>query len=156
MTKKVDINEIGSVGLQRVIHKRRRTLGDPLSVGKRTTKHKAAEGFRTEGERERSALSLRQQKHKGLLGGGSSEKIKNRRIGFSENGATAYTKIYHLVTENSGWIQGAINPAHKGYCTPMTKETCTPARKALAQRFKKAGKREGTEKGGKTGWKGKV
>lgn len=37
------------------------------------------------------------------------------------------------------WIQGAINPKHKGYCTPMTKATCTPARKALALRFKKGG-----------------
>jgi hypothetical protein len=34
------------------------------------------------------------------------------------------------------WIQGAINPAHKGYCTPMSKPTCTPRRKALARRFK--------------------
>jgi len=37
------------------------------------------------------------------------------------------------------WIQKAINPKHKGYCTPMTKKTCTPARKALAKRFKKGG-----------------
>jgi len=37
------------------------------------------------------------------------------------------------------WIQGAINPKHKGYCTPMTKATCTPRRKALAMRFKKGG-----------------
>jgi hypothetical protein len=35
------------------------------------------------------------------------------------------------------WIQKAINPKHKGYCTPMTKATCTPRRKALAMRFKK-------------------
>lgn len=35
------------------------------------------------------------------------------------------------------WIQKAVNPSHKGYCTPMTKSTCTPRRKALAQRFKK-------------------
>lgn len=35
------------------------------------------------------------------------------------------------------WIQGAVNPAHKGYCTPMTKSTCTPRRKALAKTFKK-------------------
>lgn len=34
------------------------------------------------------------------------------------------------------WIQGAVNPKHKGYCTPMTKKTCTPKRKALALRFK--------------------
>jgi hypothetical protein len=34
------------------------------------------------------------------------------------------------------WIQKAIDPEHKGYCTPMTKKTCTPRRKALAKRFK--------------------
>ena len=34
------------------------------------------------------------------------------------------------------WIKKAVNPAHKGYCTPMTKKTCTPRRKALARRFK--------------------
>ena len=41
------------------------------------------------------------------------------------------------------WIQKAVNPKHKGYCTPMTKKTCTPARKALARTFKKKEK---------TGW----
>lgn len=35
------------------------------------------------------------------------------------------------------WIQKAVNPKHKGYCTPMTKKTCTPRRKALAKTFKK-------------------
>ena len=38
--------------------------------------------------------------------------------------------------EGGDWIQKAVNPKHKGYCTPMTKKTCTPARKALAKRFK--------------------
>ena len=38
------------------------------------------------------------------------------------------------------WIQKAINPAHKGYCTPMTKPTCTPKRKALAKTLKKMAK----------------
>ena len=41
------------------------------------------------------------------------------------------------VMKNGGWIQKAINPEHKGYCTPMTKSTCTPKRKALAKTFKK-------------------
>jgi len=36
----------------------------------------------------------------------------------------------------SGWLSGAVNPAHKGYCTPMTKSTCTPRRKAFAKRAK--------------------
>ena len=35
------------------------------------------------------------------------------------------------------WIQKAVNPKHKGFCTPMTKKTCTPRRKALARTFKK-------------------
>ena len=38
------------------------------------------------------------------------------------------------------WIQKAINPKHKGYCTPMTKKTCTPRRKALAVTLKKMAK----------------
>lgn len=38
------------------------------------------------------------------------------------------------------WIQKAINPKHKGYCTPMTKATCTPKRKALAVTLKKMAK----------------
>jgi len=41
---------------------------------------------------------------------------------------------------NKNWIQKAINPAHKGYCTPMTKPTCTPKRKALAKTLKKMAK----------------
>jgi hypothetical protein len=40
-------------------------------------------------------------------------------------------------TKKKKWIQKALDPKHKGYCTPMTKPTCTPARKALAKRFKK-------------------
>ena len=64
-----------------------------------------------------------------------------------------YTRVKNLVMEKD-WIQGAVNPKHKGYCTPMTKSTCTPARKALAKRFKKAGRKE--KKEGGTGWEGKV
>jgi hypothetical protein len=39
------------------------------------------------------------------------------------------------------WIQKAVNPKHKGYCTPMSKPTCTPKRKALAKHLKKWQKR---------------
>jgi len=41
---------------------------------------------------------------------------------------------------DKNWIQKAVNPKHKGYCTPMSKKTCTPRRKALARTFKKMGK----------------
>lgn len=153
---KVEINEVGSVGLQRVLHKRRRTVGDPMSVGRVTTKHQASKGFRTEGEREANALKIRQSTNRGKYGGGASRRIHNRKIGISDKTINTYNKIFTLLTENKDWIQGAVNPKHKGYCTPMTKATCTPPRKALAKRFKKVGRREGTKAGGKTGWKGKV
>lgn len=52
------------------------------------------------------------------------------------------TKVGETVNEEEKWIQKAVNPAHKGYCTPMTKSTCTPKRKALAQRFKKGIEKE--------------
>jgi hypothetical protein len=42
--------------------------------------------------------------------------------------------------KDKNWIQKAVNPKHKGYCTPMTKATCTPKRKALAKTFKAMGR----------------
>jgi hypothetical protein len=47
----------------------------------------------------------------------------------------------------ANWIQGAINPAHRGYCTPMSKKTCTPRRKALARTLKKMARRRGAGHG---------
>ena len=49
---------------------------------------------------------------------------------------------------SKNWIQSAVNPKHKGYCTPMTKDTCTPRRKALARTFKKMAKSRKHESGG--------
>jgi hypothetical protein len=40
------------------------------------------------------------------------------------------------VKKDKKWIQKAVNPKHKGYCTPMSKPTCTPKRKALARTLK--------------------
>ena len=50
------------------------------------------------------------------------------------------TKFKKGGSTDKKWIQKAINPAHKGYCTPMTKPTCTPKRKALARTLKKMAK----------------
>jgi hypothetical protein len=50
-----------------------------------------------------------------------------------------------VVNEDDKWIQKAVNPEHKGFCTPMSKDTCTPPRKALAKRFKKGIEDEGVE-----------
>ena len=49
---------------------------------------------------------------------------------------------------SKNWIQKAVNPKHKGYCTPMTKSTCIPRRKALARTFKKMAKARKHEIGG--------
>ncbi len=98
MTKKHEISEVGSVGLQRILHKRKRTKGDPLSVGKVTTKHQASKGYRTEGEREGLALSLRQQQHRGSLGGGASRKIKQRRMGIADS-TNSYQRVFDLLIE---------------------------------------------------------
>jgi hypothetical protein len=51
-----------------------------------------------------------------------------------------------LPLEEKNWIQGAIKPSHKGYCTPMTKKTCTGRRKALAKRFKHGDLHHGKKK----------
>lgn len=45
-----------------------------------------------------------------------------------------------MATKDKKWIQKAVNPKHKGFCTPMSKPTCTPKRKALARTFKKMAK----------------
>jgi hypothetical protein len=56
------------------------------------------------------------------------------------------------------FLKKAINPAHKGYCTPMSKPTCTPHRKAFARRAK-AGEFSGDEsieEVAPPGWEGTV
>lgn len=51
---------------------------------------------------------------------------------------TKFEKIEDILEyKKGGWLQKAINPKHKGYCTPITKKTCTPRRKALALTLKK-------------------
>ncbi len=35
------------------------------------------------------------------------------------------------------WIKGAVNPKHRGFCSPMSKSTCTPRRRAFAMTMKK-------------------
>ena len=47
-----------------------------------------------------------------------------------------------LFEDSEKWIQKAVNPKHKGYCTPMSKPTCTPKRKALARTFKAMAKKK--------------
>jgi hypothetical protein len=65
---------------------------------------------------------------------GQYTKVQERTLGNMKKGG----KIEKA--KDGKWIQKAINPKHKGYCTPMTKATCTPKRKALAMTLKKMGK----------------
>jgi hypothetical protein len=67
------------------------------------------------------------------------------RPSMKKGGQTKIVEAPVLLMKKGGstdkkWIQKAINPAHKGYCTPMTKPTCTPKRKALAITLKKMAK----------------
>ena len=59
-------------------------------------------------------------------------------------------KQQHNIREGKDkkWIKKAVNPKHKGFCTPMTKSTCTPHRKALAKRFKKGIEKDDVEESG--------
>ena len=66
----------------------------------------------------------------GIVNGPSLSQIIKENKEYKKGGATKDKK----------WIKKAINPAHKGYCTPMTKPTCTPKRKALAITLKKMAK----------------
>lgn len=53
------------------------------------------------------------------------------------NNAEAHATGVGSQFAGGGWISKAVNPKHKGYCTPMTKSTCTPRRKAFAMTMKK-------------------
>jgi len=83
-------------------------------------------------------------------------KAKGGRIGYNKGGkadreiktskgqAGLWTRKARKEFKKGGtdknWIQKAVDPKHKGFCTPMTKKTCTPRRKALARTFKKMGR----------------
>ena len=69
------------------------------------------------------------------------KKVRDTKALLFENMAKLNSNF--KLTEDKNWIQGAVNPEHKGYCTPMSKPTCTPRRKALAKRFKKGIEDEG-------------
>jgi hypothetical protein len=79
------------------------------------------------------------------------KKVRNTEINTSSNyirgqreAKQRNLKSGGTVAKDGKWIQKAINPKHKGYCTPMSKPTCTPKRKALAKTLKAmAAKRKG-------------
>jgi hypothetical protein len=73
----------------------------------------------------------------------SLAKVANKKAITLKNNPRFKLKFGGSVKAKDGkWIQKAINPAHKGYCTPQTKATCTPKRKALAQTLRKISKKK--------------
>ena len=57
------------------------------------------------------------------------------------------TDLEEKKKKGDDWIGDAVNPKHKGYCTPMTKKTCTPPRKRLAKIFKGTIRKSNLKKG---------
>jgi hypothetical protein len=72
----------------------------------------------------------------------SRQKYKGKP-GYDANGFSKKKNGGPIAKAKDGkWIQKAINPKHKGFCTPQTKATCTPKRKALAQTLRKIAKKK--------------
>jgi hypothetical protein len=110
----------------------RKKLIDALSGGVKGKPHSSEEGRRASAGRKFSRMM-------------PEIKISNTQEGLKERPLVGVggRKEFKKGGSDKKWIQKAVNPKHKGYCTPMTKKTCTPARKALARTFKKKAK---------TGW----
>jgi len=94
-----------------------------------------------------SKATLAAMKKHDFPGGGPHQTVAGKKAGLRHASIRAKEaeggRIGLKKGSNKKWIQKAVDPKHKGYCTPMTKKTCTPARKALARTFKKKAK---------TGW----
>lgn len=94
-----------------------------------TEEKKVLNNFYSHPTSKQSAELMMQRKLKALDALFEDQQIMNQ----NSNGEVISTEEM----AKGGWIQKAVNPKHKGYCTPMTKSTCTPRRKALARTFKK-------------------
>jgi len=84
-----------------------------------------------------------QARKKAGLGSAEEAKLTLPHVGQQLRGTVNQMLGTHLKSGGKvkkNWIQKAVNPAHKGFCTPMTKATCTPKRKALAKTFKAMGR----------------
>jgi len=82
----------------------------------------------------------------------NSDYGKQRKVSYGSETKNFYDhlergelELIEAKKKDKNWIQGAVDPEHEGYCTPMTKATCTPKRKALAKTFKKMGRKRDAE-----------
>ena len=115
----------------KIVRPTRSRIYEMLGGGERGKPHSTKEGRQASGKRLLRRTYEAAKEHVKSKGPPSG-RAEGGRIGLKKGGKS-----------DKKWIQKAVNPKHKGYCTPMTKKTCTPARKALARTFKKKAK---------TGW----
>ena len=106
----------------------------PGKIGKVTAPDR---GYKSIGEREPDRLKFPKFKKGGFPDLNKDGKVTKADVLV---GRGVIPKAKKGGSTDKKWIQKAINPAHKGYCTPMTKPTCTPKRKALAMTLKKIAK----------------
>ena len=129
-------------------------LHEVLGGGERGKPHSTSEGRQAAGKRflKRTRRKALDDMHDEAWAGRDPEKgkphsSKEGRIAGGRQNFKRWAKQVQGLKKggkvDKKWIQKAVDPKHKGYCTPMTKKTCTPARKALARTFKKKAK---------TGW----
>ena len=72
-----------------------------------------------------------------LAKGSDIKKLVNRAIKADRDSLAFEGEETEMFAKGGKWIQKAVNPKHKGYCTPMTKSTRTPRRKVFAMTMKK-------------------
>ena len=88
----------------------------------------------------KTAVSLKKDKQQGATSMTAKKGAKVAKKKMQDGGGMMSLYKDGGKAKGGKWIQKAINPKHKGYCTPMTKKTCTPKRKALAMTLKKMAK----------------
>lgn len=129
-----------------------RSVGSYVTKDTKTSNYDALDRFKNEKGEDRYYRSIgsdlynlgKQNQRKSLMNSADSvrsntltprerEVMKSQENPMKKGGKMSKAK-------DGKWIQKAVNPKHKGYCTPMTKATCTPKRKALAKTFKAMGR----------------
>ena len=108
--------------------------------GEKGKPHSTQEGRIAAGERlfKRFWAKKKEEDKKRRMGPQAPARPKEAGMNVKKGGVMNYKKGGKV---DKKWIQKAVNPKHKGYCTPMTKPTCTPARKRLAKLFKSKAKK---------------
>jgi hypothetical protein len=114
----------------------------PADLSQRPTKYSVTVRDENAPSKQRSIYFKDKKEWRNFVDSGAVNFINTSETQDSATGAGYPTM------RSGGWIQKAINPEHKGYCTPMTKSTCTPRRKALAKTLKKMAKKRKKADGG--------